>query len=55
MKIIKETLTPFMKELEKQKVEMFSVAMFFSSYVKEMLKDIDDEDIKEVILRNMLD
>lgn len=55
MKIIKETLTPYMKELENKEVNMFSVAMFFSSYVKEILKEIDDEDIKEIIIRNMLD
>ena len=55
MRVIKKTLTPFMKELEENKVDIFSVAMFFSSYVKELLKEIDDKDKKEVILRNMLD
>lgn len=55
MKIIKETLTPFMKELEKKEVDIFSVAMFFSSYVKEILKEIDNPDIREIIIRNMLD
>lgn len=55
MKKIKEILTPSMKEMEKQQVDGFSVAMFFSSYVKEILKEIDDEDIKEIIIRNMLD
>jgi len=55
MKIIKKTLTPFMKEMEEQKVDAFSVAMFFSTYVKEILKSIDDDDIKEIIIRNMLD
>lgn len=55
MKIIKKTLTPFMKEIEKQEVSGFSVAMFFSTYVKEILKEINDEDIKEIIIRNMLD
>ena len=55
MKIIKKVFTPAMKELEENEVDVFSVAMFFSSYVKEILKDIDDKNKKEVILRNMLD
>lgn len=55
MKIIKKVFTPAMKELEENEVDIFSVAMFFSSYVKEILKDIDDKNKKEVILRNMLD
>ena len=55
MKIIKKVLAPAMKQLEKNEVDIFSVAMFFSSYVKELLIEIDDKDKKEVILRNMLD
>ena len=55
MKIIKEKLLPYMLELEKEKVDAFSVAMFFSSYVSELLKEIDDKDKKEVIIRRMLD
>ena len=55
MKIIKEKLLPYILELEKEKVDAFSVAMFFSSYVSELLKEIDDKDKKEVIIRRMLD
>lgn len=55
MNIIKEELEPFMKKLEKQKVDIFSVAMFFSSYTKELLKEIPNKKQKEVILKNILD
>ena len=40
MKIIQRELEPFMLILEEQEVDIFSVAMFFSSYVKELLKKI---------------
>ena len=55
MKIIKEILEPLMTSLEEQEVDMFSVAMFFSSYVKELLKQMENKQQKEIILRNMLD
>lgn len=55
MKVIKKILTPFMKQLEENEVDIFSVTMFFSSYVKELLKEIDDKNKKEIIVRNMLD
>ena len=55
MKIIKEELEPLMISLEEKEVDMFSVAMFFSSYVKELLKDIENKKQREIIVRNMLD
>lgn len=55
MKKIKEALTPCMKELDDKEVNSLSVIMFFSTYVREMLKEIDDKNIKEAVLRNMLD
>lgn len=55
MKIIKKTLGPYMKTLEEKEVDMFSVAVFFASYVKELLINIDDKKRKEAILRIMLD
>ena len=55
MKVIKKILTPFMKQLEENEIDIFSVTMFFSSYVKELLKEIDDKNKKEIIVRNMLD
>lgn len=55
MKIIQQELEPFMLILEEKEVDIFSVAMFFSSYVKELLKDINNKKQKEVIMTNMLD
>ena len=55
MKVIKEKLTPYMLELEEAEVDIFSVTMFFASYVSELLKEIDDKDKKEIIIRKMLD
>jgi len=55
MQVIKDKLLPYMLELEKEKVDAFSVAMFFSSYVAELLKEIDDKNKKELIIRRMLD
>ena len=48
-------MIPVLLEFEEEKVDMFSVAMFFSSYVSELLKEIDDKDKTEVIIKVMLD
>ena len=55
MKIIKKEIVPFLEALEENKVDMFSTVMFLASYVSELLKQIDDKDKKELILRRMLD
>lgn len=55
MKTIKEELEPVMLSFEEKEVDIFSVAMFFSSYIKELLKDIPRKKQREVIIRNMLD
>lgn len=55
MKIIKKEIVPFLEALEENKVDMFSTVMFLASYVSELLKQIDDKDKKELILRKMLD
>jgi len=55
MKIIKEELEPLLLSFEEKEVDMFSVAMFFSSYVKELLKQIGSKNKRELIMRNMLD
>lgn len=55
MQVIKEKMIPVLLEFEEEKVDMFSVAMFFSSYVSELLKEIDDKDKTEVIIKVMLD
>lgn len=55
MEIIREELEPLMFSLEEKEVDIFSVAMFFSSYLKELLKTIENKKQREVILRNLLD
>lgn len=55
IKIIREELKPVMMSLEEKEVNLFSVTLFFSTYVKEMLKDIGDKRVKDIIIRNMLD
>ena len=55
MEIIKEELKPMMLSLEEKKVDIFSVAMFFSSYLKELLKDVHTKQQREIILKNILD
>lgn len=55
MEIIKEELKPIMLSLEEKKVDIFSVAMFFSSYLKELLKDVHTKQQREIILKNILD
>ncbi len=55
MKIIKEKMIPVLLEFEEEKVDAFSIAMFFSSYVSELLIEMNDKDKSEVITRKMLD
>ena len=55
MKIIGEILEPLMLSLEEQKVDIFSVTMFFSSYVKELVKELPTKQQREIILKNILD
>lgn len=55
MKIIREELEPLMLSLEEKEVDIFSVTMFLSSYLKELLKTIENKKQREVILRNLLD
>lgn len=55
MEIIREELEPLMLSLEEKEVDIFSVTMFFSSYLKELLKTIENKKQREVILRNLLD
>lgn len=55
LKVIKKEILPFLKALEDNEVDLFSTTMFLSSYVSELLKQIDDKDKKELILRRMLD
>ena len=55
MKIIKEEIEPFIISLEEKKVDMFSLTMFLSSYLKELLKEIETKSQRELIIRNILD
>lgn len=55
MKIIKEEMKPVVLKLEEEKVDLFSITMFFASWVHELLQDIDDKNKKELILKKMLD
>lgn len=55
MKIIKKEIVPFLEALEENEVDMFSTTMFLASYLSELLKQMDDKDKKELILRKMLD
>lgn len=55
MKIIKEEIEPFIISLEEKKVDMFSLTMFLSSYLKELLKEIETKSQRELIIRSILD
>lgn len=55
MKIIKKEIVPFLEALEDNEVDMFSTTMFLASYLSELLKQMDNKDKKELILRKMLD
>lgn len=55
MEIIKEELEPFVLSLEEKEVSMFSFAMFLSSYLKELLKEIETKGQREIIVKNILD
>ena len=47
MKIIKREIEPFLLSLEENEVDMFSLTMFLSSYLKELLKDTQKKSIKD--------
>lgn len=55
LKVIKKEILPFLKALEDNEVDLFSTTMFLASYVSELLKQMDDKDKTELILRKMLD
>lgn len=55
MKVIKREMEPVVRKLEEEQVDLFSLVMFFASWVHELLHDIDDKDKKELILKRMLD
>jgi hypothetical protein len=55
LEIIKKEMEPCILSLEEQEVELFSLAMFLSSFLKELLKDIETKQQREVIVKNILD
>lgn len=55
MRVIKKELEPFLRKLEEEHVDFFSLTMFLASFVSELLEEIDDPKKKELILRKMLD
>ena len=55
MKIIKREIEPFLLSLEENKVDMFSLTMFLSSYLKELLKELETKGQKEIIIKNIMD
>lgn len=54
MKEVKARLAPIL-EKELDGIDLKSSTIFFASLVKEILKEIDDEKFKELILRYMFD
>ena len=55
MKIIKREIEPFLLSLEENEVDMFSLTMFLSSYLKELLKELETKGQKEIIIKNIMD
>lgn len=54
MKEVRARLAPIL-EKELDGIDLKSSTIFFASLVKEILKEIDDENFKELILRYMFD
>jgi len=54
MKEVRARLAPIL-EKELDGIDLKSSTIFFASLVKEILKEIDDEKFKELILRYMFD
>ena len=55
MKIIQKKISPFVEEqLAKNEITSITTLFYFAGVVKELLKE-EDKDIKELILRYMLD
>lgn len=55
MKIIQKEISPFVEEqLAKNEITSITTLFYFAGVVKELLKE-EDKDIKELILRYMLD
>lgn len=51
---LKEHLAPVLEE-QLRGIDFKSSTIFFSSIIKEMLKDIDEPDFKQLIIRFIMD
>lgn len=54
-KIIKEEMEPMVVSLEEKNVDMFSLIIFLSTFIKGLLNESDDKKKKELITRLILD
>ena len=56
MKIIQKEISPFVeKKLEENNISLISTLFYFAGVVKQLLNEDDDKQIKEMILRYILD
>lgn len=53
--IIKEEFLPVVKRLDEKGVSAFSFALFFSEYLRAIIDEIEDEKLKETIIRRFMD
>ena len=54
-RIIQEEFLPVVHALDEKGVNEFSFCMFFATYLKEILKTMDDDRKKEAIIRCFMD
>lgn len=56
MKIIQKEISPFVEQkLEENNISLISTLFYFAGVVKQLLNEDDDKQIKEMILRYILD
>ena len=56
MKIIQKEISPFVgQKLEENNISLISTLFYFAGVVKQLLNEDDDKQIKEMILRYILD
>lgn len=53
--IIKEEFLPVVERLDEKGVSTFSFALFFSEYLRGILDTMEDDKLKEVIIRRFMD
>lgn len=56
MKIIQKEISPFVEQkLEENNISLISTLFYFAGVVKQLLNEDNDKQIKEMILRYILD